>query len=206
MERAWEDALRGVPPRAVTDIEIKVLYDGGKRPISLDVRYKIDGEPDGDNFPNPVQNIDEGTVMNNENSFERLAEIQDEILIFSMEQVGDKVDKFYVQGKITDDSRGNVTGVEGNIRTVIVGGRVLDVSAVLDDAEFYENVAFVRPRITELHDILRILQGKSPVRFRWAVDTTAGTAEGDWTYYDDLSDEEKKDNFWRFWKGDEAWT
>ncbi|PPI67928.1 hypothetical protein C5E01_15050 [Rathayibacter iranicus] len=58
MERAWEDALRDVPPRAVTDIEIKVLYDGGKRPISLDVKYKIGGEPDGDNFPNPVPNID----------------------------------------------------------------------------------------------------------------------------------------------------
>ncbi|WP_181025645.1 DNA/RNA non-specific endonuclease [Rathayibacter rathayi] len=58
MERAWEDALSDVPPRAVTDIEIKVLYDGDKRPISLDVTYKIDGEPDGDNFPNPVPNID----------------------------------------------------------------------------------------------------------------------------------------------------
>ncbi|MWV32565.1 hypothetical protein, partial [Rathayibacter iranicus] len=102
-------------------------------------------------------------------------------------------------------SRGNVTSVQGNLRTVIVGGRVLGVSAVLDDTGFYENVAFVRPRITELHDILRIVQGKSPVRFRWAVDTTAGTAESDWTYYDNLSDEEKKDDFWRFWKGDIAW-
>ncbi|PPG69429.1 hypothetical protein C5C31_07065 [Rathayibacter rathayi] len=144
--------------------------------------------------------------MNNETSFERLFEVQDEILMFTMEQVGDKVDEFYVQGRITDDSYGNVTSVEGNIRTVIVGGRVLDVSAVLDDTEFYENVAFVRPRITELHDILRILQGKSPVRFRWAVDTKAGTAESDWTYYDDLSDEEKKDDFWLFSKGDNAWT
>lgn len=144
--------------------------------------------------------------MNNETSFERLSEIQDEILSFSMEQVGDKVDKFYVQGKITDDSRGNVTSVQGNIRTVIVGGRVLDVSAVLDDNGFYENVAFVRPRIIELHDILRTVQGKSPVRFRWAVDTKAGTVEGDWTYYDDLTAEEKKDDFWRFWKGDNAWT
>ncbi|MHC2187309.1 hypothetical protein ACVLV4_002979 [Rathayibacter agropyri] len=144
--------------------------------------------------------------MNNETSFERLAEIQDEILLFTMEQVGDKVDKFYVQGKITDDSRGNVTSVEGNIRTVIVGGRVLDVSAVLDDTEFYENADFVGPRIIELHDLLRTLQGKSPVRFRWAVDTKAGTAEGDWTYYDDLSDEEKKDDFWLFSKGDLAWT
>ncbi|WP_127843967.1 DNA/RNA non-specific endonuclease [Rathayibacter iranicus] len=58
MERAWEDALRDVPPRAVTDIEIKVLYDGGKRPISLDVTYKIGGKPGGDNFPNTVPNID----------------------------------------------------------------------------------------------------------------------------------------------------
>ncbi|PPF60653.1 hypothetical protein C5C18_15065 [Rathayibacter tritici] len=143
--------------------------------------------------------------MNNENSFERLAEIQDEILLFTMEQVGDKVDKFYVQGKITDDSRGNVTSVQGNIRTVIVGGRVLDVSAVLDDTEFYENADFVRPRIIELHDLLRTLQGKSPVRFRWAVDTKAGTAESDWTYYDSLSDKEKKDDFWLFSKGDNAW-
>lgn len=144
--------------------------------------------------------------MNNETSFERLSEIQDEILSFSMEQVGDKVDKFYVQGKITDDSRGNVTSVEGNIRTVIVGGRVLDVSGVLDDTEFYENADFVGPRITQLHDLLRTMQGKSPVRFRWAVDTKAGTVESNWTYYDDLSDEEKKDDFWLFWKGDEAWT
>ncbi|WP_165770583.1 DNA/RNA non-specific endonuclease [Rathayibacter rathayi] len=58
MERDWEDALRDVPPRAVTDIEIKVLYDGGKRPISLDVTYKIDGKPGGRNFPNTIPNID----------------------------------------------------------------------------------------------------------------------------------------------------
>ncbi|NRD10155.1 DNA/RNA non-specific endonuclease [Rathayibacter agropyri] len=58
MERAWRDALSAVPPRAVTDIEIKVLYDGSKRPISLDVRYEIGGKPGGDNFPNPVPNID----------------------------------------------------------------------------------------------------------------------------------------------------
>ncbi|PPF24254.1 hypothetical protein [Rathayibacter rathayi] len=144
--------------------------------------------------------------MNNATSFERLSEIQNEILSFSMEQVGNKVDKFYVQGKITDDSYGNITGVQGSLRTVIVGGRVLDVSAVLDKTGFYENFDFVRPRIMELHDILRTVQGKSPVRFRWAVDTKSGTVESDWTYYDDLTAEEKKDNFWRHWKGDNAWT
>ncbi|WP_146076171.1 hypothetical protein [Rathayibacter rathayi] len=143
--------------------------------------------------------------MPNETRFERLSEIQDEILGFTMEQVGDKVDKFYVQGKITDDSRGNITSSEGNLRNVVVGGRVFGVSTVLDDAGFAESVAFVRPRIVELHDILRNLQGKSPVRFRWAVDTKTGQVESDWTYYDDLTDEEKKDGFWENWEGDFAW-
>ncbi|MHC2187308.1 hypothetical protein ACVLV4_002978 [Rathayibacter agropyri] len=58
MERAWRDALSDVPPRAVTDIEIEIFYDGGKRPIALDVKYKIDGKPGGNYFPNPVPNID----------------------------------------------------------------------------------------------------------------------------------------------------
>ncbi|MHC2185172.1 hypothetical protein ACVLV4_000802 [Rathayibacter agropyri] len=26
--------------------------------------------------------------------------------------------------------------------------------------------------------------------------------ESNWTYYDDLTDEEKKDDFWQNWKGD----
>ncbi|WP_146083258.1 hypothetical protein [Rathayibacter rathayi] len=98
--------------------------------------------------------------MSNETSFERLSEIQDEILGFTMQQVGDKVDKFYVQGKITDDARGNITGYEGNLRNVVVGGGVLDVSDVLGDAGFDESCGFIQPRIVELHDILRELQGK----------------------------------------------
>ncbi|AZZ50030.1 hypothetical protein C5E02_12900 [Rathayibacter rathayi] len=143
--------------------------------------------------------------MSNETSFERLSEIQDEILGFTMQQVGDKVDKFYVQGKITDDARGNITGYEGNLRNVVVGGGVLDVSDVLGDAGFDESCGFIQPRIVELHDILRELQGKSPVRFRWAVDTKTGQVESDWTYYDDLTAEEKKDDFWENWEGDFAW-
>ncbi|NQX13026.1 hypothetical protein HQQ80_15450 [Microbacteriaceae bacterium VKM Ac-2855] len=143
--------------------------------------------------------------MTNESSFVRLSEIQDEILSFTMQQVGDKVEKFYVQGKITDDSRGNVTSSEGNLRNVVVGKRVLGVSTVLDDAGFDESVEFIRPRIVELHDILRKLQGKSPVRFRWSVDTRTGEVESDWTYYDDLTYEEKKDDFWENWQGDFAW-
>ncbi|NQX11808.1 hypothetical protein HQQ80_09250 [Microbacteriaceae bacterium VKM Ac-2855] len=138
-------------------------------------------------------------------SFERLSEIQNEILGFTMQQVGDKVDKFYVQGKITDDARGNVTGYEGNLRNVVVAGAVLDVSDVLAKDEFRENARYVKPRIVELHDILRELQGKSPVRFRWSVDTRTGQVESDWTYYDDLTDEEKKDDFWENWQGDFAW-
>ncbi|WP_181065333.1 hypothetical protein, partial [Rathayibacter rathayi] len=47
--------------------------------------------------------------------------------------------------------------------------------------------------------------GKSPVRFRWAVDTKTGQVESDWTYYDDLTAEEKKDDFWENWEGDFAW-
>ncbi|NQX14049.1 hypothetical protein HQQ80_20680 [Microbacteriaceae bacterium VKM Ac-2855] len=143
--------------------------------------------------------------MPNEPTFERLSEIQNEILGFTMQQVGDKVDKFYVQGKITDDARGNVTGYEGNLRNVVVAGAVLDVSDVLAKDEFRENARYVKPRIVELHDILRELQGKSPVRFRWSVDTRTGQVESDWTYYDNLTDEEKKDDFWEGWKGDFAW-
>ncbi|NQX12105.1 hypothetical protein HQQ80_10760 [Microbacteriaceae bacterium VKM Ac-2855] len=137
--------------------------------------------------------------------FERLSEIQDEILNFTMQQVGDQVDKFYVQGKVSDDSRGNITRLQGNLKYVVVGERVLNNSDVVDDAEFDDSVAYVRPRIVELHDILRELQEKSPVRFRWSVDTKTGEVESEWTYYDDLTDEEKKDNFWENWQGDFAW-
>ncbi|NQX12101.1 hypothetical protein HQQ80_10735 [Microbacteriaceae bacterium VKM Ac-2855] len=137
--------------------------------------------------------------------FERLSEIQNEILIFTMQQVGNKVDKFYVQGKITDDARGNVTGYEGNLRNVVVAGAVLDVSDVLAKDVFRENARYIKPRIVELHDILRELQGKSPVRFRWVVDTRTGAVESEWTYYENLTDAEKKDDFWENWQGDFAW-
>ncbi|NQX11807.1 hypothetical protein HQQ80_09245 [Microbacteriaceae bacterium VKM Ac-2855] len=143
--------------------------------------------------------------MTNETSFERLSEIQNEILGFTMQQVGDKVDKFYVQGKITDDARGNITGYEGNLRNVVIDGRVQDASDILGDAGFDESCEYIQPRVAELHDILRELQGKSPVRFRWAVDTKTGEVESQWTYYENLTDAEKKDDFWENWQGDFAW-
>lgn len=143
--------------------------------------------------------------MTEATGFERLSEIQDEILGFTWEQVADKVDKFYVQGKATDDAAGRLTSVEGNVKYMIVGDKVLKNSDVINDEEFDRNVQFVRPRIEELHDLLIELQGKSPVRFRWSVDTKTQEVESEWTYYDDLTDEEKEDNFWKYWEGDFAW-
>ncbi|PPG69433.1 hypothetical protein C5C31_07050 [Rathayibacter rathayi] len=144
-------------------------------------------------------------MMDNDTGFQRLSEIQEEIIAFTWEQVGDKVEKFYIEGKISDDASGNITQYSGNLKYSIADGKVLNNSDVLAKEEFRENVRFVQPRIVQLHDILRELQGKSPVRFRWAVDTKTGQVESDWTYYDDLTDEEKKDNFWQNWKGDFAW-
>ncbi|NQX14050.1 DNA/RNA non-specific endonuclease [Microbacteriaceae bacterium VKM Ac-2855] len=54
MERDWRDALNDVPPRAVTDIEIKVLYDGSRRPIAFEVEYTIDGKLSDRSIPNPI--------------------------------------------------------------------------------------------------------------------------------------------------------
>ncbi|PPF60995.1 hypothetical protein C5C18_15045 [Rathayibacter tritici] len=54
MERAWRKALTKEPPSAVTDIEIKVLYDVNKRPTGFDVKYKIDGVSFNNPFPNPI--------------------------------------------------------------------------------------------------------------------------------------------------------
>ncbi|WP_181024636.1 DNA/RNA non-specific endonuclease [Rathayibacter rathayi] len=54
MERDWRDALTDVPPRTVTDIEIKVRYDGTSRPTAFEVEYKIDGHLVSDKIPNPV--------------------------------------------------------------------------------------------------------------------------------------------------------
>ncbi|WP_097168053.1 hypothetical protein [Rathayibacter rathayi] len=56
MERDWRDALTDVPPRTVIDIEIKVLYDGNKRPTGFEVEYEIDGKPSRALIPNPLTN------------------------------------------------------------------------------------------------------------------------------------------------------
>ncbi|PPG69427.1 hypothetical protein C5C23_05745 [Rathayibacter rathayi] len=56
MERAWRKALKAHPPHAVTDIEIKVLYDGNKRPTAFEIEYEIDGKPSRANIPNPLPN------------------------------------------------------------------------------------------------------------------------------------------------------
>ncbi|WP_146077369.1 DNA/RNA non-specific endonuclease [Rathayibacter tritici] len=56
MERAWRKALKAHPPRAVTDIEIKVLYDDTNRPTAFEIEYEIDGKPSRANIPNPLPN------------------------------------------------------------------------------------------------------------------------------------------------------
>lgn len=48
--------------------------------------------------------------MVSELGFQRVSESQSEILVVTMMEVGEMVDKFYVQGKITEDDRGNVPG------------------------------------------------------------------------------------------------
>ncbi|MDR6865492.1 hypothetical protein J2Y69_000074 [Microbacterium resistens] len=143
--------------------------------------------------------------MTNEASFARLSEIQDEILNFTIEQVVHDIEKIYVQGKITDDLQGNVTSYEGVLKYAVEQNRILNNSEVLTREALRENSAFISLRIVELHDILRELQGKSPVRFRWAMDTKTGQVESDWAYYEDLTEEEKKDDFWQHWEGDFAW-
>ena len=136
---------------------------------------------------------------------ERLSQLQDEIIEFTWNQVADKVDVFYIQGKVSDDDRGNITSIEGNLKYMVVGDKVLKNADVVSDEEFSENAAFVRPRINELHDVLWELQGVSPVRFRWKIDTRTQKVESDWTYYKDLTDQEKEDDFWESWEGDFAW-
>ncbi|MFJ2369144.1 hypothetical protein [Microbacterium sp. NPDC087665] len=143
--------------------------------------------------------------MTQATGFERVSQIQDEILAFTWEQVADRVDKFYVLGKVTDDDEGRITMTKGNMIFGVLNTEVLNNSEVLSKDEFRANSAFILPRISELHDLLIRLQGKSPVRFRWSVDTKTRQVESDWTYYDDLAPEEKKDDFWEFWKGDSAW-
>lgn len=138
-------------------------------------------------------------------ALERISQIQDEILRFTWDQVADRVDTFYVQGKVSDDESGQVLMIEGNFVCGTRGHELIDNGDALDREEFLANSAHIRPRIHELHDLLFASQGKSPVRFRWAVDTRTGRVETDWTYYDDLSDTEKKDDFWEGWKGDFAW-
>ena len=138
-------------------------------------------------------------------ALERISQIQDEILRFTWEQVADRVDTFYVRGKVSDDESGQVLMVSGNMLCGARAGRLLKNSEVLTDEEFRANSAHILPRIRELHDLLFASQGSSPVRFRWMVDTRTGRVESDWTYYDDLTDTEKKDDFWKHSKGDLAW-
>jgi hypothetical protein len=137
--------------------------------------------------------------------FEQISELQDEILGFTWQQLGDKVDKFYVQGKVSDDESGRILMAQGGFFFAVVENRVLNNADILNREELDENSDFVLPRIEELHDLLVELQGKSPVRFRWSVDTKTGQVESEWTYYDDLTDQEKEDDFWEFWEGDVAW-
>ncbi|MDR6865494.1 hypothetical protein J2Y69_000076 [Microbacterium resistens] len=143
--------------------------------------------------------------MNETMGLERLSQIQDEILQFTWRQVADKVDKFYIQGKIVDDGAGHVTMVQGSLKYVIRGAEVLNNSDVISKDDFRESSQFVTTRIEALHDLLLELQGRSPVRFRWSVDTQNRHVDSEWTYYQDLTEEEKKDDFWKHWKGDFAW-
>ena len=136
--------------------------------------------------------------------FERISELQNEILGFTFEQIGEKVDKFYVEGKVTDDN-GRITMVQGSVVFAVKDNNLLNNSDVLNDEEYDSNSDFVLPRVEEIHDILVELQGKSPVRFRWSVDTRTNQVESDWTYYDDLTAQEKKDDFWEHWQGDALW-
>lgn len=138
-------------------------------------------------------------------ALERISQLQDEIPRFTWAQVADRVDTFYVQGKVSDDESGQVLMVSGDMLCGARDGRFLKNSEVLTDEEFDANSEYICPRIRELHDLLFVSQGRSPVRFRWMVDTRTGRVESDWTYYDDLTDAEKKDDFWKHWEGDFAW-
>lgn len=143
--------------------------------------------------------------MESGTDFERLSQLQEEIIGFTWRQVGNNVDRFYIQGKISDDASGNIAQYSGNLKYSIVEGKVVNNSDVLTKDKLRENSDYIKHRIVQLHDLLVALQGKSPVRFRWTVDTKTGQVESDWTYYDDLTDEEKKDDFWESWKSDFAW-
>ena len=143
--------------------------------------------------------------VNQQHQLERISEIQDEILSFTWSQVGDQVSEFFVQGKIADDESGRTERVEGNLMYMVLGDRIVDDAALLDDEAFVENARYVTPRIVEMHDLLVDLQGKSPARFRWAVDTKSKQVDSQWTYYDDLTDSEKRENWWEYCDADFAW-
>lgn len=136
--------------------------------------------------------------------FERVSELQDEILGFTFEQVGDKVDKFYVEGKVTSD-RGQITMSQGVLAFAVKDNQLLENLEVLSREELRENNDFVIPRVRELFYVLVGLQGRAPSRFRWSVDTRTGEVEGDWTYYEDFTEQEKEDDFWEHWEGDDLW-
>lgn len=45
IERAWEKALKKIPPDEITDLKIEIIYDGkNTRPTAFKIKYKINGK------------------------------------------------------------------------------------------------------------------------------------------------------------------
>ncbi|MBF0780472.1 DNA/RNA non-specific endonuclease [Granulicatella sp. 19428wC4_WM01] len=52
IERQWKNALESMPPKKV-EVDIKINYEGiSRRPISFEVKYKIDGKKYLEKIPN----------------------------------------------------------------------------------------------------------------------------------------------------------
>ena len=54
IERAWEKALKKIPPDEITDLKIEIIYDGNSvRPKEFRIKYCINGKPyEPDAIPN----------------------------------------------------------------------------------------------------------------------------------------------------------
>ncbi|GAB2024491.1 hypothetical protein [Lactovum odontotermitis] len=137
--------------------------------------------------------------------FEKISEIQDDILGAVWQVIGDEVDEYYIQGKVSvaDDGSGMV---EGGLDYASKSGKLyMNNKLGIEKTTLGDLNKFITEKIRELYNTLMDLQGKSPVRFRWIVNVELGHVDSDWTYYDQLTPEELKNNAWKGWRGDEMW-
>ncbi|MDR0299813.1 MAG: hypothetical protein LBI13_06995 [Streptococcaceae bacterium] len=137
--------------------------------------------------------------------FEKVSEIQDEILGAVWQTIGEAVETYYIEGLASRSEDGSGM-LSGRFAYGVKEGKLLKNTEVgLEDETISRLNKFIITKIRELYDTLIDLQGKSPVRFRWVVDVKTGHVDSDWTYYNQLTPKELENNAWKGWRGDEIW-